>query len=123
MPLAAALQNSHQDGGGVFLIFVADPRTVRLCNNDRFGSTGRRLSDRVRGEAVGAEGRCPAGLAVAGGTSSRNALTIGTSTAVSPEMPMCGAAGRITKRAVGTFCSSIPDAGVGTVRPMLRNVE
>ena len=59
MPLAAALQNSHQDGGGVFLIFVADPRTARLCNSDRFGSTGRRLGDRVRGEAVGAEGRCP----------------------------------------------------------------
>ena len=32
---------------------------------------------------------------------------------------MFDAAGRITKRAVGTFCS-IPDAGVGTVRPMLR---
>ena len=31
MPLAAALQNSHQNGGRVFLIFVADPRTVRLC--------------------------------------------------------------------------------------------
>jgi hypothetical protein len=61
-------------------------------------------------------------LAVAGGTSSRYALTIGTSTAVSPEMPMFDAAGRIAKRAVGTFCS-IPDAGVGTVRPMLRNVE
>ena len=120
MPLAAALQNSHQDGGCVFLILVADPRTARLCNIDRFGSTGPRLGDRVRGEA--AEGRCPAGLAVAGGTSSRNALTIGTSTAVSPEMPMCDAAGRIIKRAAGTFCS-IPDAGVGTVRPTLRNVE
>jgi hypothetical protein len=59
MPLAAALQNSHQDGGRVFLNFGADPRTARLCNSDRFGSTGRRLGDRVRGEAVGAEGRCP----------------------------------------------------------------
>jgi hypothetical protein len=66
MPLAAALQNSHQDGGRVFLNFVADPRTARLCNSDRFGSTGRRLGDRVRGEAVGAEGRVPAGLAVDG---------------------------------------------------------
>ena len=64
MPLAAALQNSHQDGGCVFLILVADPRTARLCNIDRFGSTGPRLGDRVRGEA--AEGRCPAGLAVDG---------------------------------------------------------
>jgi len=31
MRLAAALQNSHQDGGRVLLIFVADPITVRLC--------------------------------------------------------------------------------------------
>jgi hypothetical protein len=29
--LTAALQNSHQNGGWVFLIFVADPITVRLC--------------------------------------------------------------------------------------------
>jgi hypothetical protein len=28
---AASLQNSHQNGGPGFLIFVADPRTVRLC--------------------------------------------------------------------------------------------
>jgi hypothetical protein len=27
MPLPAGLQNSHQNGGSVFLIFVADPRT------------------------------------------------------------------------------------------------
>jgi hypothetical protein len=27
MPLAAGLQNSHQNGGCIFLIFVADPRT------------------------------------------------------------------------------------------------
>jgi hypothetical protein len=33
MALAAALQNSHQDGGRVFLIFVADPITVRLCRS------------------------------------------------------------------------------------------
>ena len=31
MPLAAALQNSHQDGGRVFLIFVSDPRTARFA--------------------------------------------------------------------------------------------
>src|ERR1700694_2429864 len=31
MALPAGLQNSHQNGGRVFLIFVADPRTVRLC--------------------------------------------------------------------------------------------
>jgi hypothetical protein len=30
MPLPAALSNSHPNGGRVFLIFVADPRTVRL---------------------------------------------------------------------------------------------
>ena len=29
--LPAALQSSHQNGGWVFLIFVADPITVRLC--------------------------------------------------------------------------------------------
>jgi hypothetical protein len=29
-PLAARLQNSHQNGGRIFLIFVADPITVRL---------------------------------------------------------------------------------------------
>jgi hypothetical protein len=32
MPLTAGLQNSRQNGGWVFLIFVADPTTVRLCN-------------------------------------------------------------------------------------------
>ena len=31
----AALQNFHEDGGGVFLIFVADPRTVRSYRNLR----------------------------------------------------------------------------------------
>src|ERR1700694_2023336 len=31
MPLPGGLQNSHENGGQVFLIFVADPRTVRLC--------------------------------------------------------------------------------------------
>ena len=30
-PLPAALQNSHRNGGRVFLIFVANPRTVRSC--------------------------------------------------------------------------------------------
>ena len=55
---SCGLADSHQHGGGVFLILVADPRTLRLCNIDRLGSTGRRLSDRVRSEAVGAEGRC-----------------------------------------------------------------
>jgi hypothetical protein len=32
-PLAAVLQNSHGNGGGIFLIFVADPITVRSCTN------------------------------------------------------------------------------------------
>jgi hypothetical protein len=32
MPLPVGLQNSHQNGGWVFLIFVADPRTGRLCS-------------------------------------------------------------------------------------------
>jgi len=31
MPLPAGLQNSHGNGRRSFLIFVADPRTVRLC--------------------------------------------------------------------------------------------
>jgi hypothetical protein len=31
LPLPAGLQNSHQDGGRMFLFFVADPRTVPLC--------------------------------------------------------------------------------------------
>jgi hypothetical protein len=35
MPLPAAMQNYHQNGGGVFLNFVADPRTVRLCTIPR----------------------------------------------------------------------------------------
>jgi hypothetical protein len=30
MSLPAGLQNSHRNGARVFLIFVADPRTVRL---------------------------------------------------------------------------------------------
>jgi hypothetical protein len=29
------LQNSHQNGGSVFLIFVADPRTIRVCRRVR----------------------------------------------------------------------------------------
>ena len=32
-PPPACLQNSHQNGGRVFLIFVAGPRTARLCWN------------------------------------------------------------------------------------------
>jgi hypothetical protein len=31
MPLPAALRNSHPNSGRVSLIFVADPRTARLC--------------------------------------------------------------------------------------------
>jgi hypothetical protein len=31
--LPAAVRNSHRNGGSVFLIFVADPRTTRLCTN------------------------------------------------------------------------------------------
>jgi hypothetical protein len=33
MLLPAGLQNSHENGGSVFLIFVADPITGRLCKN------------------------------------------------------------------------------------------
>ena len=33
MPVPAGLQNSHRNGGGIFLIFVADPITVRSCTN------------------------------------------------------------------------------------------
>src|SRR5258708_1911914 len=36
------MQNSHRDGGGDFLIFVADPRTGRLFRN----SSRRRLRSR-----------------------------------------------------------------------------
>src|SRR6185437_13153644 len=32
-PLPALLQNSHRNGGRVFLIFVANPRTVRSCRS------------------------------------------------------------------------------------------
>lgn len=32
--LPAHLQNSHHDGGRVFLIFVADPRTIRLSHSN-----------------------------------------------------------------------------------------
>ena len=39
--LPADLQNSHQDGGCVFLIFVADPRTIRLSNNRGGGQMGK----------------------------------------------------------------------------------
>src|ERR1700733_2673816 len=51
-PLPASLQNSHQNGGRVFLIFVANPRTKRLCSSvSRMYSeavvpqTGRRSAD------------------------------------------------------------------------------
>jgi hypothetical protein len=33
VPLPAGLSNSHRNGGSDFLIFVADPRTVRLFRN------------------------------------------------------------------------------------------
>jgi hypothetical protein len=49
MPLPAALQNSHQNGGPVFLIFVADPRTVRLCTTRLQGLTAPLLEGRVTG--------------------------------------------------------------------------
>jgi hypothetical protein len=32
-PLAASLQNSHRNGGRIFLIFVADPRIIRLSRS------------------------------------------------------------------------------------------
>jgi hypothetical protein len=34
IPLTAFLQNSHRNGGDVFLIFVANPRTVRSCSSE-----------------------------------------------------------------------------------------
>ena len=42
MPLPAGLQNSHRNGGSIFLIFVADPRTARLYRTMRLwrGSGG-----------------------------------------------------------------------------------
>ena len=42
MALAVRLQNSHQNGGRVFLIFVADPTTARWCTN-RFRSRSARF--------------------------------------------------------------------------------
>src|ERR1700722_19635716 len=43
--LPAALQNSHRNGGPVFLIFVADPRTVRSCSSAaRAGGTSQHAS-------------------------------------------------------------------------------
>ena len=58
--LPACLQNSHQNGGRIFLIFVADPTTVRLCmNREHVGDAvgvaqrRRRLQERVlRGQAA-----------------------------------------------------------------------
>src|ERR1700751_89817 len=42
MPLTAALQNSHRNGGRVFLIFVANPRTMRSCSSAaRAGGTSQ----------------------------------------------------------------------------------
>ena len=44
MYLPGRLQNSHRNGGRVFLIFVADPRTARLFRNfsrDDDRDTGR----------------------------------------------------------------------------------
>jgi hypothetical protein len=44
MYLPGRLQNSHRNGGRVFLTFVADPRTVRLFRNFSRGDdhdTGR----------------------------------------------------------------------------------
>lgn len=38
MPRPAHLQNSHQNGGRIFLIFVTDPITVRLYIFDFFRS-------------------------------------------------------------------------------------
>jgi hypothetical protein len=60
MPLPTGFQNSHQNGGQVLLIFVADPRTTRLCMNrehvgDAVGGAQRRrrLQEGVlRGQAA-----------------------------------------------------------------------
>jgi hypothetical protein len=41
MSLPAGLRNSHQNGGWVFLIFVADPRTLRLCKTRHQSREGR----------------------------------------------------------------------------------
>jgi len=38
--LHATLQNSHQNGGRVFLIFVADPRTIRSCRKKPRDASG-----------------------------------------------------------------------------------
>jgi hypothetical protein len=40
VPLPAALQTSHQNGGRIFLIFVANPRNLRLCMKHLRSSTG-----------------------------------------------------------------------------------
>jgi hypothetical protein len=34
IPLLAGMQTSHRTGGSGFLVFVADPRTVRLCRTE-----------------------------------------------------------------------------------------
>jgi hypothetical protein len=49
MPLPAGLHNSHKNGGPGFLIFVADPRTVRLCTTRLQGVTAPLLEGRVTG--------------------------------------------------------------------------
>ena len=53
IPLPARLQNSHQNGGRIFLIFVADPTTVRLCRSERLrpllSPTARHVLDDIHG--------------------------------------------------------------------------
>jgi hypothetical protein len=45
LSLPAALRNSHRNGGRVFLIFVANPRTVRSCSSaTRTGGTSQRAT-------------------------------------------------------------------------------
>jgi len=54
VPLPAGLRNSHQNGGAVFLIFVADPRTVRLPTS----SVARPASTAVRSAHADHPGSC-----------------------------------------------------------------
>jgi hypothetical protein len=55
MSLPAGMQNSRQNGGRVFPIFVADPRTVRRCRNRRLPHAGVTVHHNDRPAGTGVE--------------------------------------------------------------------
>jgi hypothetical protein len=53
MLLPADLQNSHQNDGRIFLIFVADPITIRLCRSQSPQQEPLRLEGAAQAKAGG----------------------------------------------------------------------